>query len=274
MAGIPKAVVHVNFLPTVLVFDARPVWAAVLRASREKRLPADAMERISGAWGSTAIHLATRDGIMRVAVRELKAGMSTLCDLIPVNLSLDSLRQLPPLNGKDADKARDHVLFAIDSFLYEFRAFLELLAKFCYGVLTDIGKEPAQKQRLSSGREVTIKNRHGKIQAHDFLVYLCDQLKVPILWYEFLTKHRNFFTHEGAPYCAVEHLLVAPPEYDLLIMKTNILDFSAASPDAYFRVSDCAAVLEGVHQLAGSAQLYLIETIDGLPLPASSIGLP
>lgn len=268
MAGSPKAVVHVNFLPTVLVFDARPIWSAVLRASREKRLPADAMERISGAWGNTAIHLATRDGIMRVAVRELKAGTSALCDLVPVTLSIETLRQLPPLNGKEAENARDLVLLAVDSFLYEFRAFLELLAKFCYGVLSDIGKVPPQKHCLTSGREVTIKNGSGKMQPNAFLLYLCDQLKVPVLWYEFLTKNRNFFTHQGAPYCAVEHLLEFPPAYDLLIMKTNILDFSTASPDDYFRASDCAKVLEGVHQLAAAAQQYLIATIDGLPSTA------
>jgi hypothetical protein len=184
MAGSPKAVVHVNFLPTILVFDARPVWAAVLRASREKRLPADAMEYISGTWGNTAIHLATRDGIMRVAVRELKAGMSALCDLVPTTLSIDTLRQLPPLKGKDAESARDLVLLAVDSFLYEFRAFLELLATFCYGVLSDIGKEPPQKHCLAMGREVTIRNGSGKMRPNAFLLHLCDQLNVPILWYE------------------------------------------------------------------------------------------
>jgi hypothetical protein len=264
MAGIPKVIIHVNFLPNMVIFDARPIWSAVMKASRENRLPADAMERISGRWGGTAIHLATRDGIMRMAVRELKTGMKSLCDLIPVTLSAVTLRQLPPLNGKDADNARDLVLFTVDGFLYEFRAFLELLAKFCYGVLSDIGKEPAPKERLTSGREVTIKAARRKIQPNDFLLYLCDQLGVSALWYEFLTKNRNFFTHEGAPYCAVEHLLQAPPAYDVLIMKTNILDFSTASPDDYFRVSDCAKILEGVHQLACAAQDYLIETINKL----------
>jgi hypothetical protein len=264
MTGIPKAVVHVNFLPTALVFDARPIWSAVMRASQENRLPAEAMERISGAWGLTAIHLATRDGIMRAAVRELKTGMAALCDLVPVTLSIDTLRQLPPLNGKDADNARDLVLLAVDSFLYEFRAFLELLAKFCYGVLLGIGKEPRQKQLLASRRGKTPKNGRGKTQPHDFLLYLCDQLNVPVLWYEFLTKNRNYFTHEGAPYCAVEHLLEFPPAYDLLIMKTNILDFSTASPEDFFRVSECSKVLEGVHRLAGAAQQHLIATIDRL----------
>jgi hypothetical protein len=265
MTGIPKAVVQINFLPITLVFDARPIWSGVMRASREKRLPADAMERISGVWGQTALHLATRDGIMRVAVRELKTGMQTLCDLIPVTLSSDTIRQLPPLSGKDAEAARDLVLLAVDSFLYEFRAFLELLAMFCYGVLSDIGKQPSQKQLLASGREVTIKNGRGKIRPNEFLLYLCDQLNVPVYWYEFLATHRNFFTHEGAPYCAVEHLMELPPAYDLLIMKTNIIDFSTASSDDYFRVSECSRVLEGVYRLAGAAQQHLIAAIDALP---------
>ena len=115
MPGAPRAVIHINFLPTTILFDARPIWAAVIRAAREGRLPADAMQRISGPWGNTAIHLATRDAIMRRAVRELKEGMQNLCDLIPDTLSLDRLRDLPPLRGDAAEAARDRVLLAIDS---------------------------------------------------------------------------------------------------------------------------------------------------------------
>ena len=265
MGNVPKAVVHVNFLPTVLFFDARPIWGAVIKATDEGRLPADAMQRISGPWGNTAIYLATRDAIMRRAVRELKEGMASLCDLIPNTLSLDTLRDLPPLKGDAAEFARDRVLLAIDSFLYEFRAFLELLAKFCFGVLTELGKQPASTQRLSSGESVTLKDKKGNLRPNDFLRYLCDRLQIPVLWYEFLSRHRNFFTHEAAPYCAVEHRLVFPAEYDLLIMRTNILDFSTAAPEDYFRVSECSAILEGAHLLARAAQHHLITLINRLP---------
>jgi hypothetical protein len=57
---------------------------------------------------------------------------------------------------------------------------------------------------------------------------------------------------------------VFPAEYDLLIMRTNIVDFSTAAPEDYFRVSECSAVLEGVRRLAGTAQHVLIATIDAL----------
>lgn len=265
MASGPKAVIHINFLPEILLFDARPIWGAVIKASREGRLLPDAMQRISGPWGNTAIHLATRDAIMRRAVSELKTGMQILCDLIPITLSLDRLRDMPPLKGEVADAARDRVLLAVDSCLYEFRAFLDLLARFCYGVLLELGHEPTSIQRLSSGENVTLKDKRGNLRPNAFLRYLCDQLKIPVLWYEFLSKHRNFFTHEGAPYCAIEHRLILPPEYDLLIMRTNILDFSTAAPGDYFRITECSAVLEGVRWLAGAAQNHLITTIDALP---------
>jgi|HubBroStandDraft_1064217.scaffolds.fasta_scaffold32397_2 hypothetical protein len=264
MPGAPKAVICINFLPTIILFDARPIWAAVIRAAREGRLPPDAMERISGPWGNTAIHLATRDAIMRRAVRELKEGMQSLCDLIPDTLSLDRLRDLPPLGGDAAEAARDRVLLAIDSFLYEFRAFLELLAKFCYGVLTELGKQPASLRQLSSGESVILTDKRGNLRPNDFLRYLCDNLQIPVLWYEFLSRHRNFFTHEATPYCAIEHRLVFPGEYDLLIMRTNIIDFSKAPPEDYFRFSECSAVLDGVRGLAGTTQHYLITTIDAL----------
>lgn len=265
MASPPKAVIHINFLPETLLFDARPIWGAIIKASHEGRLPPDAMQRISRPWGNTAIHLATRDAIMRCAVSELKTGMQILCDLIPTTLSLDTLRDMPPLKGEVADAARDRVLLAVDSFLYEFRAFLELLARFCYGVLTELGHEPTSIQQLSSGQTVTLKDKRGDLRPNDFLLYLCDQLKVPVLWYKFLSKHRNFFTHEAAPYCAIEHRLIFPPEYELLIMRTNILDFSTAAPGDYFRVSECSAVLDGMRRLAGAAQNHLIATIDALP---------
>ena len=265
MPGTPQAVTHISFEPAAILFDARPIWNAVNRAAGEGRLPADAMQRISGPWGDIAIHLATRDAIMRRAVRELKEGMKSLCDLIPVTLSLDSLRNLTPLRGDTAEAARDRVLLAIDSFLYEFRAFLELLAKFCYGVLTELGKQPASTQRLSSGKRVTLEDKKGNLRPNDFLRYLCDQLQIPVLWYEFLSSHRNFFTHEAAPYCAVEHRLVSPAEYDLLIMRTIIVNFSTAAPEDYFRLSECSAVLEGIYRLAGGVQHHLIATIDDLP---------
>jgi hypothetical protein len=36
----PKSVIHVNFLPTDLLFDARPIWTALRLTEEERRMPA------------------------------------------------------------------------------------------------------------------------------------------------------------------------------------------------------------------------------------------
>jgi hypothetical protein len=54
----------------------------------------------------------------------------------------------------ECELARDRVLMAIDSFLFEFRAFLDLLAQFAYRFLIDTGKRPASSQMLTFGKAI------------------------------------------------------------------------------------------------------------------------
>jgi hypothetical protein len=93
------------------------------------------------------------------------------------------------------------------------------------------------------------------------LLYLCDRLQLQADWYKFLSLHRNFFTHEAAPYCAVEALPVRPPEFDLIIMRTNIQDFRKADPADYFRVSEFQGIVKGTRLLSAAAQQYLIDVV-------------
>jgi hypothetical protein len=86
-------------------------------------------------------------------------------------------------------------------------------------------------------------------------------LGIPKDWYEFLNSHRNFFTHAGAPYCAIEDRMVRPPEFDLIVMKANIHDFVSADPSDYFRISECQSVIEGLRSLSAGVQRYLIDAL-------------
>jgi hypothetical protein len=262
MNPTPKAVIHINFLPGELLFDARPIWSALNRAAELGNVPPSLPEKLGKRFGGTAIHLGTRDYIMRATIRELKAAILEMCNLVSNAVEVSSIPNTRVLTGTDAERVRDRVLLAIDSFLYEFRAFLELLAKFAYGFLTVISKQPSAKQQLSTGKAVTLATKKaGTLRSHDFLLYLCDKFQVPTNWYMFLSTHRNFFTHDAAPYCAIEDRLMVPAEYDLLIMCTNVLDFTAANPGDYFRVSECAAVVMGVRQLGSAVQKHLLDLL-------------
>jgi hypothetical protein len=199
---------------------------------------------------------------MRQAVEELKSSLLDVYNQVPEPWSVGAVSGFRVVSGAACERARDRVLLAIDSFLFEFRAYLDLLARFVHGVLTALGKGPSRTETLSSGKIVGVTGKNGKIKPHAFLLYVCDKVSIPTDWYEFLSTHRNFFTHEGAPYCAIEDLMVRPPEFDLIIMKANIHDFQQADPSSYFRVSECQAVVAGIAALSAAAQKYVIDILE------------
>jgi hypothetical protein len=141
------------------------------------------------------------------------------------------------VSGKEIFKDREKALLAVDSLLFELRAYLELLAKFAFGVLQGTRFSPPSQKKVPSGKTVTIVTKKGQLNTHNFLLYLGEKLSIDTSWYEFLVKHRNFFAHEAAPYLAIEDRMVRPPEFDFIIMRVNIVDFSKADPEDYFQNS-------------------------------------
>ena len=257
MSSIPKAVIHINFLPGELLFDARPIWTALNLATGKRKVPT-LSKKLAEDLGGTAIHLGTRDYMLRAAIRELSAASTAIWDFVPTAVEIDSIPNARVMRGRTVEEARDRVLLATDSVLYECRSFLELLARFTYEILVGIRKRPAAKQRLLTGHSVTLIDRGGRLRTHDFLLFLCDQLHIPADWFLFLARHRNFFTHRATPYCAVEENADTPTKYDLLIMRANILDFGAADPKDYFRISEFSGVSTGLHRLGAAAQKHLL----------------
>jgi hypothetical protein len=124
-------------------------------------------------------------------------------------------------------------------------------------ILAGIGKKPQATQQLSNGQSVRLADSKGRLRSHDFLLFLCDELKVPADWFTFLATHRNLFTHRSTPYCAIEDRQVLPAEYDVLIMSSNIQDFSIADPKDYFRVSECESIVAGVRRFGYVVQNYM-----------------
>jgi hypothetical protein len=260
MTSIPKAVIHINFQPGELLFDARPVWTALNLATGKRNVPA-LPKKLAEELGGMAIHLGTRDYMLRAAIRELNAATKAIWDLVPTAVEIYSIPNARVMRGRAVEEARDRALLATDSFLYECRSFIELLARFTYEILVGLRKKPAPKQRLLTGQSVMLIDRGGRLRTHDFLLFLCNQLNIPADWFLFLANHRNFFTHKATPYCAVEETRNASAKYDLLIMRTNILDFSAADPKDYFQISECSAIAKGLHRLGAAVQKHLVDLL-------------
>lgn len=262
----PKAVIHINFLAETLLFDPRRIWTALTRAEAKGTVSAGATQKIQDDFGQTAICLAQRDYVLRMAVNVLKDSLSSLANRIPDPWTIPEAEpgDIPyrVVSGEEIFQDREKVLLAVDSSLFEFRAYLELLAKFVFGVLKGAGFAPPSQKKMKSGKMLTIVTKKGKLSAHNFLLHLCDQLSLDTRWYEFLAEHRNFFTHEGAPYIAIEDRMVRPPEFEFIIMRVNINDFARANPEDYFRLSEFTNIVQGLRELSAKAQGHLVGLLE------------
>lgn len=261
MTSPPKSVIHINFTAGALLFDARPIWTALRQAESAGKVPDGMAQSLFEKFGDTAIHLGTRHYLMKRAIEELKKALTAMYEQVPEPWKLSAAGRHRVVSGATCERWRDQTLLAVDSFLFEFRAYLDLLARFMHGVLVELGKSPARREQLSYGKTIDITGAKGKLKPHGFLLYLCDKCGLAAGWYDFLSSHRNFFTHEGAPYCAIEDRMVRPPEFDLIIMKANIQDFQHADSSTFFRISECDAVVRGIAALGASAQKYLLDIL-------------
>lgn len=252
----PKSVIHINFVAGALFFDPRHVWTALRNAERRGAIQTNAATGLESKFGNLALHLGTRNYMIRRAVNEVKAALTEIYNQVPEPWSLPERHGYKVIGGQAAEDARDRVLLATDAFLFELRAYLDLLARFADGIRVGIRKPPPARH-VHGGKQLKITS-DGRLFPHSLLLWFCDTLAVPTDWYAFLVSHRNFFTHDGAPYCAIEDRLMRPPEFDLLIMRINIHDFRQANPGDYFRVSECQAVVKGVRLPSAAIERHLI----------------
>jgi len=144
MSSIPKAVIHINFLPGELLFDARPIWTALNLATGKGKVPT-LSKKLGEELGAVAIHLGTRDYMLRAAIRELNAATKAIWEFVPTAVDVGSIPNTRVMRGRAVEEARDRVLLATDSFLYECRSFLELLARFTYEMLVFAKRQPRSK---------------------------------------------------------------------------------------------------------------------------------
>lgn len=76
-------------------------------------------------------------------------------------------------------------------------------------------------------------------------------------WFLELDCHRNFFSHEGAPFFAVDLTNEKSGSLDLLIMKRNLRRFD--DPTHFVRLSELALIVRGFEQSKAVIQEHLID---------------
>ena len=115
------------------------------------------------------------------------------------------------------------LMLDVESLLFELDSTCEFITKFLGGVYDHLGIQHTKK---NLGQDI------GKIIARE---------DGDNSWYTLLSKERNFYIHEGAPYHAID---VSGDTYDLIIMKDNLENFDDVTK--YTTLSELDRVVKGL----------------------------
>lgn len=218
----PRSVIHIDFNPQNVLFNPALVWGELRKVVEADKLSAATEGALKEKFSDIALSIVTRSDLMRLAINELDTSLNELFTSVPPDAPRLPGSNDRIVNSENVTAARDRVLLHTDSVFFQFRSYLEFVAKFVYGILEGIQKAPAPKQTLSSGNTVSLIGSNGNVITHNFLAFLCDQPptsgnapQVSARWFSFLSGDRNLFTHGVAPYCAIEELNDVGRKFDV-----------------------------------------------------------
>lgn len=189
---------------------------------------------------------------LRSEIGDLVLAVSVRLDCLPTIIGRinDSVNRLYD-EVKQRDKALDKyayepkagvkypLLIDINSFLSEVYSGLDLVEKLGKKIFRKIVRKPVQDSLVRAVLEAKGKS---------------------LEWLDKLEDWRHHFTHGGTPWIAV--CLDREPEYDLLIMKSNVHDFNNA--EAFFRLSELDQVRKGFIKAIMLVQQHIVDEAKGL----------
>lgn len=130
-------------------------------------------------------------------------------------------------------------LFHLDALLFEMNSACELFKIFIYEFHTVSGNTLSGEK--STGKHISeILQKAG----HD------DS------WFKRLDGIRNYFTHEGCPYFAVD---ITTEKYDILIMRNNLYDFNEEKD--YYRLSELKEIYDHFKNYLDFMEKHMIFSI-------------
>lgn len=209
-------------------------------------------------WGyplQNAINAAVSRGNAALLTDQLKHEIGDL--VIAVSVRLDYLPSIiDRINGsvkllyeevKQRDKAADRyayepksdvkfpLLVDINSFLFEIYSGLEVVE--------------------TLGKKVLRRVLRRRVVENCLVEAVLAAQNAPMEWLKKLEEWRHHFTHSGTPWIAV--CLDQEPAYDLLVMKSNVHDFTDA--ETFFRLSELNEVLRGFMEALRLVQQRIVD---------------
>ena len=210
----------------------RPIWASVHDAIRKgivKGIPPELSDQ--------GLYISIRLNFLPRIVSRINTEVQTLYEIVKTHRPEHEFCE--DIEGVSLDidnNLKYQLLIDIDSLLFELNSVCELKKQF-FTKLHALANKPMPKKNAGLS-----------------LKHILEAARQDSSWFVTLDNHRNFFSHIGAPYLAVDissHLEAA----DVLIMKENIKSFSDESK--FLRLSDINNIVQGFAASKPVIQEYL-----------------
>jgi hypothetical protein len=235
-------VLHFNYLPqqadwilrlmSRLAANASPTTQALLRTW-------------SHELGEVAGAIATRTRIVDIVTHRVRVGL----EAISKELITDLANVETHMNIGAAYTLPDGLPFALvadlDSFLFETRSTYELMVKFIWILLRELGspKSGAQVHHMHGVLEAEISARGGNTA-----------------WIDELRDNRHFFAHETAGWPALRIASLEPLKVDLVLLRRNVMLLD--DPSTYVSLRKFQDIYVGFISAFGPIENWLSFEID------------
>jgi hypothetical protein len=229
-----------------LNFTAGSTWGYALVAAIKRAVDEGRVSQPDREQRQMPLYIATRIDMLRRVTDRINQEYTDLCSEVKKHTSSHVFTLTQTAHAFDVDEdLKFHLLVDIDSLMFEAYACCDITTKCVELVYNHIGKHILRKDR-------------GKI-IRNILV----QSGMSIQWFVDLDNNRNFFSHNGTPYIAVDISKEEEDIYDLLIMKENLYEFT--DEKKFIKLADLNRIIRGLIPAMSVIEKHLVSLYDSLP---------
>lgn len=159
-----------------------PIWNAIHASVNKGR-----MKKHPPKLGELALYISTKLNMIPHVVNRINKGSLSIWDEVKKrDKNEDSWIDREGYGLRIDEEIKYNLLIDLDCLIFELTSCLELMRQFLYFIYKHTNKKLNGQQKEQEFKKILSAGQRSNS------------------WYDELTKHRNFFIHQGAPYHAID----------------------------------------------------------------------
>ncbi len=212
--------IHINY-------EENDKWLFPIFNAIRKSLKMSDNDKFDNSFTELSYHISTRLEMLPIIYKRLNEGYSLIIEICKEQVNIEHISSKTK-NGyvlEIGEELTHKMLIDIDSFLFEMNSCVELIIKLI--------------EKIYSVLRINVENINEELMK--MLLEKGQDKK----WFKLLDSGRNFFTHDGTPFFAIDYTNSLKGYYDILIMKENLKVFDDVKK--FYRLSDFNIIADGFY---------------------------